>query len=274
MAAEVRPSALPVTQRALADRRRSLVGWSVGMVAYAGMILAVWPSLSGSESFADLADSYPEVMKALFGGAETFEAITTPTGFLNTYVFSFMLPLLLLVPAIAMSASLLAGEREQGLVDLVLSTPMPRRRLLGQKVLAVVLYLGVIVAVVSLLLVALTPVVDLDVSAGGVVAAAVGSLLYALVHAGLAFAVGAATGRKASAVAVASVVAVVGYLVNGLADLASWLRPFRALSPLHYATLDNPVANGVPVGGYAVLVGAVAASLAVAAVVFDRRDLV
>jgi ABC-2 type transport system permease protein len=274
MAAEVGLARLPAAHRALADRRRSLIGWTVAMVAYAAMILAVWPSISGSESFADLAESYPDVMKALFGGVDDFEAITTPTGFLNTYVFSFMLPLLLLVPAIAMSASILAGERERGLLDLVLSSPLSRRRLLAQKALAVLGYLTVIVVVVTALLRVLAPVVDLDVPAGGIAAAGLGSLLYALVHAGLTFAVGAATGRKAPAVGVASVVAGVGYLVNGLADLASWLRPFRVLSPLHYATEGNPVANGVPLGAYGLLVGVVAVSLVAASAVFERRDLV
>lgn len=265
---------LLITHRALADRRRSLVGWSIGMVCYAALILAVWPSISGSESFADLAESYPDIMKALFGGVDEFEAITTPSGFLNTYVFSFMLPLLLLIPAIAMSATLLPGECEAGLLDLVLATPLSRRSTVLQKAAAVAVYLAAITAATVVVVVALAPAVDLDVGTGGVLAAALGSLLYGMVHAALTFAVGAATGRKASAVAVVSVVAVAGYLVSTLADLASWLEPFRVLSPLHYATFANPVTSGVPIGAYLVLVAATAVLIAAAVAVFDRRDLV
>ena len=101
---------LAVAGRGWADRRRARLGWLIGLALYTVMILAVWPSLEGSADFAELAEDYPEAIKAMFGGNEAFETITTPVGFLNSYIFAFMLPLLLAVMVIGLGAGLLGEE--------------------------------------------------------------------------------------------------------------------------------------------------------------------
>ena len=60
-----------------------------------------------------------------------------------------------------------------------------------------------------------------------IVAAVVATALLALAYAAVAFAVGVATGRRAAAVAVASALAVAQFLIEGLAEQVSALRPMR-----------------------------------------------
>lgn len=99
-----------VTKRTLLDRRTSLVWWGVGIVAYSAMIIGVWPVIDGNAEFQSLADTYPESMKAMFGGADAFNSFTTPAGFLNTYLFSMILPFILVGLAVSIGAATVAGE--------------------------------------------------------------------------------------------------------------------------------------------------------------------
>ena len=56
-------------------------------------------------------------MKEFFGGAAAFD-YTRPGGFLNTQLFSLILPLLIAIFAIGYGASTLAGEQQSGTLDL------------------------------------------------------------------------------------------------------------------------------------------------------------
>jgi ABC-2 type transport system permease protein len=263
---------LAVARRGWVDRRRSRLGWAIGLVLYVAMMLAVWPSLEGSESFADVAAEYPDAMKALFGGAETFDAITTPEGFLNSYVFAFMLPLLLVTMAVGLGAALIGGEEEDGLLDLVLAHPVARHRVVLERALVMSAQVLVATAVVAAVVVVGGPVVELDVSVSGLAAATVGSALYGAVAGLVALLAGAATGRRGAGLAVGAVVALAGYVASTLAELATWAEPLRYLSPLHHATAGNPLQNGMP-ANYLILGAAAVVLLAVTVWIFERRDL-
>ncbi|MGI9604034.1 MAG: ABC transporter permease subunit [Acidimicrobiales bacterium] len=262
-----------VASRGWIDRRRTRLWWGLGMVAYPAMMLAVWPSLEGSDSFADVAEDYPDAIKALFGGAEAFDSITTPAGFINTYVFSFMLPLLVMALAAAAGAALLAGEDEDGRLQLLLSQPVGRSAVLLAKAAVVAADVVLAVGLVVVLIAVGGPVVDLDIGIGGLAAAGLGSALFGVLHGTIALLAGAVTGRRGTAMGVAVVVGVAGYLLSSFAELASWLEPFRFLSPMYHAVADDPVSNGVPVANYLALAGAVVVTLVAALVAFRRHDL-
>lgn len=264
--------ALAVAQRGWSDRRRSRLGWAIGLVLYVAMILAVWPSLEDNDSFADVAADYPDALKALFGGGEAFDAITTPTGFLGSYVFSFMLPLLLVVMAIGLGAALIGEEQEDGLLDLVLAHPVARRRLVLEKGLVVAGQVVAITAVVAVVVLSAGPAVGLDVAVSGVLAASVGSALYGVASGLVALLGGAASGRRSSGLAIGAVVAGVGYLATTVAELATWAEPLRHISLLHHATAGDPIQNGMP-GNYLVLMAVAVALLAATIWVFERKDL-
>ena len=71
-------TSLLVTERTLRDRRVSLTWWVIGSAVYTAFIVAIWPVIDGNEDFQDLAESYPEALQAMFGGADAFAEFTTP----------------------------------------------------------------------------------------------------------------------------------------------------------------------------------------------------
>lgn len=85
-----------------------------------------YPSIQNQPGLNKLLESYPKELTALIGHVGD---ITSPEGFLRAEVFSFLLPLLLLIFAIGFGARSIAGEEEEKTLDLVLATPISRLQL-------------------------------------------------------------------------------------------------------------------------------------------------
>ena len=262
-----------VLQRSVRDRRRSVTSWAVGIAIYLGLIVAFWPSIRGSSEISRAIENYPDVMKEFFGGAAAFD-YTRPGGFLNTQLFSLLLPLMISGFAIGYGASTIAGEERGGQLDLLLALPIRRWRIVAEKAAAVAMCVAALTAVSAAVILAVGALVDLDISVALVVAACIGSGLVALLHGWLALAVGAGTGNRAFAVGVSAAVLIAGYLIQVLGGLVDAVKPARVISPLYLANGTVPINNGFPVWQYArlsvlcVVLGAVAVRL------FQHRDLV
>ncbi len=262
----------PVFERSLRDRRRSLTTWTLSVGVYVGLIVAFWPSIRGSSEISEAIENYPDAMKEFFGGAAAFD-YTRPGGFLNTQLFSLLLPLLIGAFGIGYGASTLAGEQQSGQLDLLLALPITRARIVREKVVAVTA--GVLVLTVASVLVILGvgALVDLDIAVHLVVAACLGSGLVALLHGLLALALGAATGNRSLAIGASSAALVAGYLIQALSGLVDALEPLRPLSALYHANGSIPIDNGVPVWHHLLLAGLCVVLAVVAVRVFDERDV-
>ncbi|MET0937695.1 MAG: ABC transporter permease subunit, partial [Gaiellaceae bacterium] len=140
------------------------------MAAYVGLIVAIFPSIEESPGFDQLLESYPEALKSLFGIAEG-ASITSGPGYLDAELFSFMLPLFVLVLAIGSGARTFAGEEDGGRLELVLAYPVRRRDAVLAKGLAVSGEVLLLCMTSVLVLLVLNPLVGLDLSPGRVVAA-------------------------------------------------------------------------------------------------------
>ncbi|HWG98797.1 MAG TPA: ABC transporter permease, partial [Pilimelia sp.] len=114
---------------------------------------------------------------------------------------------------------------------------------------------------------------DIEVPLGNLSAASAGMVALVWCFTGIAFLVGAWTGRRAHVLAVAGTLAVLGYVLRAVGGLVDGLAWVRWLSPFHYYIGADPLRTGWHAGHLAVL-GAVAAATAVAGIaVFDRRDV-
>lgn len=257
--------------QALRDHRRGIVGWSVGVAVYAVMICAIWPTVRDSPSLLAAMRDYPEALKEVFGGDAA--GFATAAGFLNAELFSMMVPLFLAVFAIGFAAGTTGGDEERGLVDLVLSHPVRRTRVVVEKVGALVVGLVVVTGVTAVALGVAGAMVDLGVPVGNVVAACAGAGLVGLVAGAFALCVGLAHGTRGAAIGAASVVLGLAYLLQILSGFVDGFHPFRWASPLYVADATVPLANGWPVARFLALVAVSALLVAVGAGRFVRRDL-
>lgn len=261
-----------VASRALHDRRRGLLGWSIGIGLYVAMIVAVWPSIRGAEQLKAAIDDYPKALKELFGGASSFD-FSTPGGYLNAELFSLMVPLLLGVFAIGFGASTLAGEQERGVLDLILVNPLRRRRVVLEKALSLATGVVALAAAAAVVIAVAGVAAGMHLGTSRLVAAIAGAALLCVLHGYVALLVGAATGSRAAAIGVSASVFTAGYLLQALAGLVAWLRPLRVFSPFYLYNGSMPITHGFALGHDAVLLALCVAALVAAVAVFERRDL-
>jgi ABC-2 type transport system permease protein len=265
------PAAAEFTRRGVADHRKALLGWCIGAVAYIVLIAAIFPSLAGSGSLDKLVQNYPDILKSLFGITGS-GSLSSGAGFLDAELFSFMLPLLVLVLAIGSGARALAGEEDAGRLELVLSYPVRRRSAVLAKGAAVGAEVAAVCGFAGIALAISNPAFALELSAAHIAAAVAGLALLGLLFGWIALAVGAATGKRGLAVALPAGLAAGGYLVSGLHSLAGWLDPFRFLSAFWWLG-TSPLQDGIRGSGTLVIALVAVAVLLGGAVLVERRDL-
>lgn len=270
MALRRHPASLhSVFERTFHEHRRSVLGWSTGLLLLAVVMAAVYPTVRDNPALATLHETYPKALRSLFDITD----LTTGVGFMRAEVFSLVAPALLIVMAVLWGGDLIAGEEDRGTIDILLANPVSRRRVLLEKWAALVVGVAASGAALAVgLAVAVSPA-RLHITAAGVAAAVVSVVVLALLFGTVALAVGAATGRRGVARGVAAVLAVVAYLVSSLGDLIGWIKAIRPASPWYHALGVDPLAKGFSLPHLAVPIGLTLVVMAIALYAFDRRDL-
>jgi ABC-2 type transport system permease protein len=273
MSAEATPGGAMVRTvwtKTLRDQRRALMWWSLGFVLTVLTYAAFWPNVHANASqFNQYIEKFPEAIRNMMGGAN----FGTPEGYVQTELFSLLGPILLLVYAIGAGARAIAGEEEAGTLDLLLSTPLPRRRVLIDKFGSMVTATLALAVLMSLSLMVLGPLYDLHLSLQGLTAATLNLFLLALAFGAVALLVGSVTGSKGAAIGVSSGIAVVAFVLNTLAPSVDAIRRFRLLSPFHYYSGHDPLTTGFNGIDILALVGISVVALVIAVGAFERRDL-
>lgn len=255
--------------KTLFDQRRALLGWAIGLAFVSLVYAAFYPSVN-DPAFAEAMENFPQGIMDAFGWTD----LTSPAGYLGSTVFGLLAPVLTLILAAATGVRAVAGDEEAGTLELVLTLPVPRTRIVWQRALALTIVMAMAGLVVFLTLLAIRPVAELDaIPAGNLAAAAAHLALLGLTYGTVALAVGALTGRRGVALAVTAVIAVFGYIGNTVAagiDGLSWLQD---ISPFFYYSGGEPLRNGMQWGHAAVLLGISAVLVLVAMISFNRRDV-
>jgi ABC-2 type transport system permease protein len=95
----------------------------------------------------------------------------------------------------------------------------------------------------------------------------------ALLFGAVALAAGAIRPGRAPAIATAAGIAVLAWLLDGLGQAVDVLESVRPLSPYYQAIGRNPLREGAPWAGWAILAAASAVLAACAAAGLERRDV-
>jgi ABC-2 type transport system permease protein len=260
----------PLVVKTLRDWRRATVGWAAGLAVFALVYLGSWASLKDQPQLLTLkTDTMPKGLSIAFG----LQDMTTGVGYLQSTVYSAIGPLLLSMAGIMFGAKAVAGLEDRHVLDLLLANPISRQRFVWQRYCALLAVMGCLGLVLLALPLLLSQTLRMGVSVVEVTAASVGLFALGLLHATLSMAVGAATGRRPTALAVAGTAAVAGYVVFALGRSVSWLEPLRWISPFQYYLGGDPLHAGFHAGYLLVLLAASAVLVAVALRSFDRRDV-
>jgi ABC-2 type transport system permease protein len=266
--APARPNGLPVTGWVLRQQRRAIAGWSIALAAISAIYVSFYPAMGGEE-MTDLIQTLPPALVEALG----YEGIGTAPGYLSSTVYSLLAPALLLVFAIGFGARVLAGQEEDGTLELELTLPMARGRILLERFLALTVQLVILATVVFVVVVLFVLALEMEVAVGNLAAATLGLFLLAWAMGTVSFAVGAATGRRAPALATGAGLAVAGFMADVLSPLiedGGWLA---TASPFAWYLGGDPLTTGIDWAGFGGLAALTVVALVVAVPSFSRRDL-
>lgn len=254
--------------KALRDQRWALLGWGLGVGLLVLVEAAVWPSIRDMPNFDELMKNYPEAFRKLFN----VQAMTTGRGFMNTELFTLILPMVFVFYGVSRGARMIAGEEESGYLETVLVTPVSNRSVLLQKAAALATGVATLGLALAVVLVACSAIFGMGIGVGDTLAGCLAMILLGLEFGWSALAVGASTGRRDLALGFGGAAALAAYLLYALGQLVRSLEPYQSLSPFHQALHAGPLGGGPPPSLLWVALGAVVVVL-VGLPIFDRRDL-
>ncbi len=217
----------------LRQRKWSTLWWAVGVAALIVLTLAFYPTIRNQTSQLDQSfNQLPESAKALFTDTQD---LFSPVGYLSSQLFYLMLPMILSILAIGMGSSLIAREETDGTLELLLSRPVSRARLLTNKALAGVSILFIVGAVALAVIVAMCALVNMDVGLANVTVATIYSIALAGLFGAIAFFMSSMGlyGRLAS-IGVTALIALLSYILSSLEGVVSWLKWPAKILPNHY----------------------------------------
>jgi ABC-2 type transport system permease protein len=266
----MRSSALPLFRRSLAESWRSTLGWTLGIAAALFLYLPLFPSLGGKGSqMAQLIHTLPpQLVNAL-----NYGNITTGSGYAESTFYGLLGFVLIIIAGTSWSTAAIAGDEENGTLELTLAHAVSRTQLVLERTLAVVVRLAWLALFSAGVVLALNSSAELELTTGNVVAVAAAYLGLGLVSATLGLAVGALAGRRVFATGAAAGIAVLGYVLNAIGSQRASLNGVRAYSPYGWAFRHTPLASGADWSGLALLYGLSLVFVVVAVVALRRRDL-
>jgi beta-exotoxin I transport system permease protein len=252
----------------LANRRRSLLGYCLGMAVYALVVVAMYPAFKTSTSL-DKVIQADSTAAALFG---VTGRISSSGGWLNGNIYANFFPLIMLLLTIGYGAASLAGQDEDGTLGLLAVLPVRRTAIVTQKTAAMAAQAAALaITVAALVITGRSFQLDVTIASIGSVSAAI--FLMGLDFGLVAMAAGALTGRRGAAIGTGTALAAASYLVSSLAPVVSWIQPARYASLFYWSVGNSQINHGVSPAGYAVLITTGVCAFIATALAFHRLDI-
>ncbi len=264
---------IPIIRQELWQRKWYSFFWIIGVAAFIALVIGVYPAFRHQSAQLNKSlNQLPAAVKSL--AADTNENLLSPVGYMSSNVYYLMLPILYGIVAIGLGGSILARDEQNHTLELLLSRPVSRTKVLAAKALAGITILAMIAAGTILATVVLAWLTNLGLSLWHLTLATIMAALMALVFGALAFTL-TAIGHSAriASVGVSVLLLVASYLFTSLAGTVHWLKWPSTLLPYHYYH-PSPIMDGSFTGKAALgMLGVIVIFALIAVLTFRHRDI-
>ncbi len=255
----------------LHQRRKPLFWFSFSLIAYSWMMVWFWPQMGGAE-YAELAESMPPEMIALFGDADL--SLASLGGYFQTEYLGLMWMVVAASALIGFASKAIAGEIGGGTMEILLSQPLSRSKFILTRMGVLVLYVLLLGAATFVPIQILGPGYDIELSAKVFwLLLGLGSL-FMLAIGSFAFMVSALSRDSGRPTVVTSAAIATMWIMSFLADVSDFadaLDPFNLLSYWEPGKIIN---NGaLDTNAWWIYGGVSIVFLMIAYVGFMRRDV-
>lgn len=251
-------------------RLRGAVALSAGLSALVALYVWLFPSVEASGVDLDeYVEAFPPAIRELFG----IRALGTIEGFLAAELYGFAWVLLLGLYFAYAGASLIAADVESGRMDVLLSLPVSRTRLLLERASSLLVPAVLVNAVVPVVVLAGVALIGKSIAVADLLAVHALSLPYFAACAGIGLLASVVADRASVAQRVAAGLLFGLFLVESVVA-GTAAESLQLLSPTHYYHPTDVIVDGqYHLADAAVLVVGAAAVVAASVLWFRRRDV-
>jgi len=251
---------------------RGMILWGLGLGLLGGLIMVIIPNVDFLKQFESLLNTMPAIVKAL--GMDDAAQMVTPEGLISAGYYGRVL-LIMAVYAVLAGLNITANEEDAGIMDVLLSLPLARWRIILEKFAAYVLMSIVIVTMglIGLYLGGKTSAIQVD--AGKLIVASINILPSLFLMLAFTMFAGTFFQRKNQATAVAAFFIIGSYILDfaGSAASESPIAQLRAISFFAYYDNAHIMQTGLNGGYVALLLGLTGMLVAASVWSFQRRDI-
>ncbi len=248
--------------------RGQIIGWSIGVALYSLLMVFLYPTVTGIEDLTALYASFPEEMMVFFGD---LMMLNTPRGYLDTYFFAYM-QIIIGILAISAGASMVTGDEEKGILDLILAHPVSRTALFWGRLLGLAVVLLIVLLVGWLCWAIPAEQVGLGLSWIELLRPFLPLYAVLLFFATIALLLSLLLPAGRIAGMLTGALLVGNFLLAGLSKISEDLEPIMDVTPLAYYQGGQAV-EGLNWGWLAGLLAASLVPALVAWLLFHRRDI-
>lgn len=248
-------------------RRNAIIGWGLGLCFFPLVYVGIYPSVA--EEMAGLADL--EIYKAMGMNLNTF-------GDWIGSILIILLPLVISIFVIGNGTGTLAGEEEDGRLEMLVTLPIPRWQIVTAKALALTISAGLIYLIVSGaswgVFGAIKDQIETDLTGREVFLAVLSPFPFVFAMGMVSLFLAAFTSSRRYATMIATTILVVSYFGSNLAASTALLEPFEPF--FLYTYLDGTgaaIKNGQQTGDILVLLGVGLVAFILALIFFQIRRL-
>jgi len=254
------------------QKRWFIFWWCIAIFALIFINLIFYPSFK--DQAAEIEKTFAQLPESATAFISDTGEFFSPEGYLSSQVFYLMLPMLLIILSISLGSSLIGREEREGTIELLLSRPVSRTKLLASKAFTGLIILTIASLVGILTSTIMSRLVELEVPTKHIFVAGLASFTIALGIGAIAFMFASFGKARSASIGIATIFALGGYILASLVDIASWLRFPSYLMPFYYyrpgAILQGnyELINFLIIGSVAVVAGTISW------ISFRKRDIV
>jgi len=251
-------------------RRNGILGWGLGISMLPLMYLSIYPQ------FAEQMGAFEELMDLAI-----YQAMGISMADFEGYAASTVIniaPVIVGIYAILNSTGTLAGEEDNGRLELIVTLPVPRWQIVATKVIATGIALFLILLIVGLISAGTMAVflsqIETAVTPVGFLIGILSAWPLVMATAMIGFFFGAVTPSRRIAALLTTAVFLVSYFGNNLAGLVTSLETIQPFFPHYYfdATAEVLI-NGPHAGDVLILLAVALIFFLLAVLFFQWRNL-
>lgn len=255
-----------VISHQLRTRWRGLLIWGVALGGLGALYVALFPSMGA------LLDSYlknaPDYLQGFLGD---LQGPVTIGRWLDLELMNAIVPVALPFLGIAIGVRTVAGSEERKTLDLLLSNPLPRWRVVAGATATMAISLAGVLAFTWVITFIAAAIAGVDLSPGHLAAGLAAMWPFCLLFGTFGLLISTLVRRAVLATVIPAAVLVAMYVIDSLAKATKTMEPAGVFSLFHY--LGRPMEGDFPWAAVLLMVAGACLLATGAAAAFARRDI-